>query len=238
MQSKGVDVGLVNDLIDKSTGAFDRECPLCNYRGAFGAFGSPPRWEARCPSCGSLERHRQLALLLRQKAVIPVGASLLHFAPEVCVADILRKSASRYFTADLFRKDVDRNLNIESIDLPDGSFDCIVCSHVLEHVDDKRSLAEIRRILTPAGVLVAMVPIVEGCDTTYEDEAICDELGRELHFGQNDHVRVYGKDFRERLHEAGFEFNEHTGAGAEAVKFGLLMGDKIFVCRKAPLAHQ
>jgi len=172
-------------------------------------------------------------LLLRQQTIIAAGASLLHFAPEACAAGILRTSARKYVTADLHRKDVDLNLNIEKIDLPDESFDCVVCSHVLEHVDDRQALASIRRVLTANGVLIAMVPIIEGCDTTYEDETIRDERARELHFGQNDHLRVYGNDFRDRLREAGFGFDEYTAAGAEAVKFGLLMGDKIFVCRKA-----
>jgi SAM-dependent methyltransferase len=174
---------------------------------------------------------------LRQETIIPVGASLLHFAPEGCLADLLRASAAKYFSADLYRKDVDLNLDIQSINLPDESFDCIVCSHVLEHVDDKRSLAEMKRILSPTGVLIAMVPIVEGCDTTYENETIRDQPCRELHFGQDDHVRIYGKDFRERLYQAGLEFNEYTAAGVEAVRFGLIMGQKIFVCRKALVAH-
>jgi predicted SAM-dependent methyltransferase len=84
----------------------------------------------------------------------------------------------------------------------------VICNHVLEHVDDRKALTEIMRILAPGGMLVASVPIIEGWDTTYEDVAIKDPEDRALHFGQSDHVRWYGRDFRDRLKAAGFEISE------------------------------
>ena len=157
---------------------------------------------------------------------------MLHFAPEGCVADLLRKFASKYVSADLFKNDVNLKLNIEDIDLENASFDYIFCSHVLEHVDDKKALVELSRVLTQRGVLIAVVPMIDGCTTTYENEAITAERDREAHFGQYDHIRYYGADFSKRLSQAGFLFEEHTAFGAEAVKYGLLMGEKLFVCRK------
>ena len=108
-----------------------------------------------------------------------------------------------------------------------------VCSHVLEHVNDAKALPELHRILKPQGVLIAMVPIVEGCDQTYEDENINTGTLRELHFGQNDHLRIYGADFSQRLKDAGFQVSTRTAFGKQAVKYGLTMGDKVFICRKA-----
>ena len=195
-----VDFPSLIDTIKKSRGTYDVECSICGFVGFFRAFGTPPRLNALCPTCGSLERHRQLALALRQKSL---SGTLLHFAPEVCVATLLKAQPINYVSADLHSSRVDLHLNIESINLPDGQIDTIVCSHVLEHVDDRLALPELRRILKPCGILIAMVPIVEGWDVTYEDETIISPSQRELHFGQNDHVRVYGADFTQRLEGGG-----------------------------------
>ena len=78
-----------------------------------------------------------------------------------------------------------------------------------------------------------MVPIVDGCQSTYEDETIISPAEREIHFGQSDHVRVYGADFGQRLTDAKFDVQVHTAFGKEAVRYGLIMGDKTFICRKS-----
>ena len=39
-------------------GVTPRTCPICGYHGLFQVFGTPPRYDARCGGCGSLERHR------------------------------------------------------------------------------------------------------------------------------------------------------------------------------------
>ena len=230
LRDRRIDLGPLGAIVARMNGVFERKCPACGHCGLFKAFGSPPRWDAQCPSCGSLERHRHLALILKQRSVIKTGSDILHFAPERCVGNFLRPLAKRYVTADLHASDVDIALNIEQIDLEDDCFDVIVCSHVLEHVDDKKALVELRRILRPDGILITLVPVIGGCDVTYEDRTIIDPSERELHFGQHDHVRIYGADFRDRLTTAGFVFEEHTAFGREAIEYGLLMGDKIFVC--------
>jgi Methyltransferase domain len=224
----------LKDLSIKSPGTAEKECPLCGFVGFFKAWGSPPRWNALCPSCGSLERHRHLALFLhRTPSLIKDGAILLHFAPENFIRTLLKKSNMHYIGADLARDDVDLKLDIENIDLADEQCDVIVCSHVLEHVDDKRALSELWRILKPNGILIIMVPINDGCETTYEDDTIKDRNQRLIHFGDPDHVRIYGADFVQRLTDAGFRVRVTTAFGKEAVKFALLMGDKIFLCHKA-----
>jgi SAM-dependent methyltransferase len=228
-QSRQV-IRLVSEAIKNDRGTYNVECPICGFIGHFRSVGSAPRWNAKCPSCGSLERHRQLALVLRD---LPLSGSLLHFAPEQSVAKLLKAQGVQYTSADLYARDVDLKLNIEKIDLHDDQYDVVVCSHVLEHVNDRAALSELRRILKPDGLLIAMVPIVEGCETTYEDETIVNPKDREIHFGQDDHVRVYGADFVRRLTDAEFvDFKCHTAFGKEAIKYGLLMGEKIFLCRK------
>ena len=224
------DFALIADTIRKSRGTHKFECPLCGFLGYFSAFGSPPRWNAQCPGCGSLERHRHLALVLRDMR--PSG-TLLHFAPEDCIAALLKSLQIQYVSADLYSSKVDLHLNIEAIDLPDEQFDTIVCSHVLEHVNDRIALLQLHRILKRNGILIAMVPIIEGCPATYEDDSIKSPDEREIHFGQNDHLRVYGADFIQRLTDAGFDAEVHTAFGKVCLRYGLPMGDKIFICRKS-----
>jgi hypothetical protein len=79
----------------------------------------------------------------------------------------------------------------ESLDRIFGAMSCRMSMN-------KQLLTAIYRVSTPAGIQVARVMIVEGCDTTLREEALCDGVGRDFHFGQNDHFRVYGEDFRER----------------------------------------
>lgn len=232
-----VPAAAVAEFAENFPGKLPKECPVCGFTGHFRAFGSPPRYNAMCPSCGALERHRLIALAIRNKALSRPGITILHFAPEASVRSLLDKPGINYRTADLSSASVDLNLNIESIALSDESVDVIVCNHVLEHVDDRRALPQLRRILKQDGTLIATVPIVDGCETTYEDPAITTASGREAHFGQWDHVRVYGSDFAKRLTEAGLTFETYTAYGAEAVRHALLPGEKVFLCRKgAPRA--
>ena len=108
----------------------------------------------------------------------------------------------------------------------------MVCSHVLEHVNDRKALRELKRILRPSGTAILMVPIVEGWDTTYEDPSVSSPEGRDLHFGQSDHIRFYGRDFRDRVRDAGFELTEFTAEEPDVSRYGLLRGDKVFFARR------
>jgi SAM-dependent methyltransferase len=157
---------------------------------------------------------------------------VLHFAAEESLQSLLRETVKAYTTAD-FKSGYDLQLNMEHIDLPQDSFDCVICNHVLEHVDDREATKEIRRILAEKGFLIASVPIIEGWEKTYENPAVVSETERTLHFGQYDHVRFYGRDFRDRVCEAGFVLEEEfTAGGEDSVKYGLIRGEKIFIFRK------
>jgi SAM-dependent methyltransferase len=213
-----------------------RECNICGFSGYFGGFGRPMRLDARCPSCGALERHRLLMLAISRgeiKAFANDNSSVLHFAPEEILEARFRNQFKYYTTAD-FYADADLVLNLEEINVEDEQYDIIVANHVLEHVDDKKAAYELSRILKKGGVLVCQVPIVEGWNTTYENDAIETEDGRWLHFGQNDHVRFYGADFRKRICAGGFKLiKEVTSEGSDVIQYGLLRGEKVFVFEKS-----
>jgi SAM-dependent methyltransferase len=205
-------------------------CPACGFEGTFNAFGDPPRFGALCPGCGSLERHRFLALLLDQ-GLIPERSDILHFAPEAQVGTLLRRFAKRYVTADLYMQGVDLKLNIEETGLAAEEFDVVVCSHVLDYVDDRKALSELRRIIRPGGLLVLLIEVTEGI-STYEDPTLnADE--RENVFGDRAKLRLYGgADFRDMIRGAGFGLKSYFAEARPAVENGLDLGDKVYVCSR------
>jgi hypothetical protein len=221
----------LRQLYKASRPTHEATCPICGYRGYFRFFGSPPRPNAFCPGCHSLERHRLLWLSLEED--VPLREPVLHFAPEAALERRLRARIGDYTTADISGEGVDRQLNIEALALQDGSQGTIICNHVLEHVDDHRALRELHRVLRKDGVLVLSFPLVEGWSETYEPPGIEGPEARHVHFGQHDHVRFYGRDVRDRIRAAGFAVQEITAGGAEAVAYNLMRGEKVFLCRKA-----
>lgn len=209
------------------------ECTLCGYTGRFWPFGDPPRPSAICSNCGSLERHRLMALWIEENRRELVDTSILHFAPEPVLARVFKKYATHYRGADVDPTYADTVLNMEDIDLPDQSVDLVVCSHVLEHVDDAKALSEVYRILTSGGRALLMFPIVEGWDHTYENPAHTSALERTKYFGQADHVRMFGRDVRNRIKNVGFALSELTAEEPEVSNFGLIRGEKLFIAMKA-----
>lgn len=222
-------------VMRKLGGVVERECPICGTEGLFHAHGHPPRYDAVCPHCGSIERHRLFALLLRVRPELGVGARTIHFAPEPLLAPELRRRATDYRSSDPIRPGCDLKLDIEALDLPDAVVDLFVLNHVLEHVDDRKALAELHRCLRPGGIAVITTPVVEGWRESYEDPAIASgssDALRTLHFGQADHVRWFGSDLRGRICAARFELEEFTPRGGDAVRYGLTRGETVFIARK------
>jgi SAM-dependent methyltransferase len=112
-----------------------------------------------------------------------------------------------YTTADLESPLADVKLDIQHVPFDKDTFDVVICNHVLEHVpDDRQAMREIYRILKPGGFAILQVPMDPGLDKTYEDPSILAPRDREKHFRQKDHYRLYGRDYPERLKEAGFQF--------------------------------
>jgi SAM-dependent methyltransferase len=222
----------IRNALEAHEGQADRRCPCCGYVGKFRNFGSDGRPGAQCPACLSLERHRLLRLAVLQGVSFD-GKRILHFAPEEAVtAEVKKAKAVAYETADLVSGRAMVTLDIENIDRPAEAYDLIICSHVLEHVDDRKAIAEMFRILAPGGLLVALVPVIEGWLTTYEDSSKTSEKERELYFGQIDHVRLYGADLRDRVRAAGFVLDEFTAGGVESAQYSLQRGDKVFLATK------
>jgi hypothetical protein len=216
--------------------AASRTCPICLARcQEFASFRS--RRHARCPECGSFERHRLSWLFLeRETSLFRAPTRFLHFAPE----DAMRKQIVgnlnvTYTEASYDPKKPEQGVDIQRLPFADGSFDLTYCSHVLEHIpDDRKAMRELARVLRSGGQAVIMVP-VRNTAATYEDAAITAPEERAKHFGRWDHLRLYGRDIVERLQEAGFAVEiiyYHANLSIdERLRYGV-SAEPIFLCRK------
>ena len=187
-----------------------RECPICgSRRRKFMPYGyTTSREDALCPRCLSLERHRMIWLwMTRSTTLLEEHPRLLHIAPEVSLMRHFKRlyKDANYLTADLESPLADMHFDVQSIPLEDNLIDVIICNHLLEHVeDDRQAMRELHRVLRPGGWAVVLVPEDRARATTFEDDTITDPQLRTELFGQYDHRRVYGRDYDERLRDAGF----------------------------------
>ena len=142
-----------------------------------------------------------------------------------------------YLTTDLFSPLADVKADICNLPFEDNSYDVVFCNHVLEHIDDDaKAMKELYRVMKPGGLGVFQVPQDTARKETYEDSNITSSEERKVHFGQYDHVRVYGMDYFDRLRAVGFEVEEMACieiASQKEIDSYCLSADEILpVCRK------
>jgi SAM-dependent methyltransferase len=224
-------------------------CPVCKSEfKKFAPFGPEKRENARCPSCGSLERHRLIWKYLNDKTNLFDNAAkikLLHFAPEHTFYDIFSKDQNiEYVPCDLFPEfyNYDGEIKIIKVDMTkipfeENYFDAILCNDVLEHIpDDRLAMAELYRVMKKGAWGIFQVPIDYKREVTYEDFSITTAEGKEKAFGQSDHVRWYGRDYQDRLRSAGFDVVEDNYvkkfSSEEVLRFGILYSQLIYYCVK------
>ena len=192
------------------------------------------------PSTLSLERHRLLWLYLsRETGFFKDYLKVLHFAPEQAFYKRFRNLSNlNYITTDLNSPLADVKADICDLPFEDNSFDFILCNHVLEHIpNDRRAMEELFRILKPGGTAILQIPQDLSREQTFEDDSITNPEERAKIFGQYDHVRVYGRDFFDKLRAVGFEVKEvdytQQLTGEEVEKYSLAQGEVIPVCHKS-----
>lgn len=194
---------------------FRRFCPACGSRTRrFAHYGVPPRPDAKCPVCGSTERERaQVLLLVREilPSLAKVGSlRVLHIAPEKGIARTLKALPGiQYVSGDIDPGRAMLVVDLTALEFGDASFDFVFLSHVLEHIeDDRRALLEIHRVLAPGGQVFVEVPVL--ARTTFEDATLRTPAERLAAFGQVDHVRLCGLDYRDRIVQAGFDVKTYS----------------------------
>ena len=193
------------------------------------------------PSTLSLERHRLLWLYLQNETdffTAKEKKNVLHFAPEQEFYKRFKKQKNiQYTTTDLFSPLADVKADICNLPFEDNQYDVLFCNHVLEHIpDDTKAMQELYRVLKPGGMAILQIPQDLNRVTTFSDDSITDEKERAAIFGQYDHVRVYGRDYFDKLRSIGFTVVEEDYTkkiNPELVtKYCLAPGEIIPVCFK------
>lgn len=190
------------------------------------------------PGTLSLERHRLLWLYFdRETDFFDFAADVLHIAPEQAFIKRFRQLNHRsYITSDLNSPLADVQADICNLPFSDQQFDWVVCNHVLEHIPrDKIAMQEIFRVLKPGGTAILQVPLRLD-QNTFEDDRITDPKERAQVFGQYDHVRIYGKDYQERLEQIGFQVKMLAYAeqltSEEQTRYAVPANEIIPICTK------
>ena len=248
---------LFHTMVVQTLSGSELECPFCKSTfSRFLSFGEKSeavtRWKiigsgfrlnSMCPSCFSRDRERLLYLYLKHETTIFLRpAQVLHIAPEKRLTRVLTAQPHlNYLSADLKEKDVMMNVDITGLPFDEASFDLVICSHVLEHIpNDRAAMAEIYRVLKSPGMALLQVPISWEIGMTYEDPAKTTSEERQLAFGHSGHVRIYGRDYVDRLQEAGFtvdvfDAGKHFG-NAFVARNCLIEDEKLFIGRKITCA--
>lgn len=219
------------------------ECPVCNstYR-KFLPYGrnTSSRENALCPSCLSLERHRLMALYMKRKTnFYTAKLKVLHVAPEYCFIDRFEQMKNLdYITADIESPLAKVKMDIHQIPFPENTFDVAICNHVMEHVDDYiLAMSELHRVLKPGGWALIQSPQDMKYEVTYEDPTITDPKEREKHFLQNDHLRLFGRNYGRELEKGGFKVTEDRFvmdelSPAEVKRYSLPGEEIVYFCQK------
>ena len=198
------------------------------------------RPNALCPGSMSLERHRLLWLYLKNKTTFfSEKQDILHIAPEACFMNRFEKvHGDQYITGDLESPLAKVHFDIHEIPFEENTFDITMCNHVMEHVEkDLKAMAELYRVLRKGGWGIIQVPFFPPLpEITEEDPMVTSPQDREKLYGQNDHVRRYGKDYANRLRSVGFDVTEDKYCSElseeERTKYALPEDEIIYYCRK------
>ncbi len=198
-----------------------------------------------CPRCGSLGRHRVDWLYLTEANVLDHPTRLLHIAPEVCLETPLRKLP----TVSYLSADYDSTLAMERVDVTDihygdDSFDAVICNHVLQLVeDDRAAMRELHRVIAPGGWALMQSSVDTSREDTIEKPQSTEGQRSETPGdGNSDEryeevfMRLYGRDYADRLREAGFsvtvtDFAKGLPTDVQG-ELGLDLAETIFFCRK------
>ena len=155
-------------------------------------------WNSACPGCDSRSRHRGLALLIPTLLEARGRRTrILHVSPEAVLRRVVEPLCAVYHTSDFARSDVTHPAeNLTNPSIPAGSYDMLLCNHVLEHIEnDEAAVAGMAWILGRAGVAVVTIP---GVFTRRETVRYTDDsLGGHWRDYGNDVVELFSRFFED-----------------------------------------
>lgn len=235
------------------------ECPVCGHRfrkmlpGGFDfpviaekqIVGAGRRTNDVCPKCQSTDRDRLIFLYLKHETdLFHRKQFLMHIAPEPSLYRVFKKTrtidyypATKYDEGFYYDKRIPK-ADLLDLQIDDNTFDWVICNHVLEHIpNDAKAIQELFRVLRPGGKALLQVPYSLILENTLEDPEVTDPKERERVFGQFDHVRIYGKDYPERLERSGFKVkivkqDKDFSKIRELKKFAVNPKEDLFLCTK------
>ena len=197
-----------------------------------------------CPWCGSHDRERHVYMYLNALSILDdiSNMHILHFAPERILSQYIEKrEPKKYIKADLFPTS-DDVLKIDLLDIPIDtcSIDILFANHILEHViDDLRALSEIYRVLRPGGYAILQTPYSNMLKHTWSDSGVSSPEARLHAYGQEDHVRLYGKDIFDRFEMAGLKScvrtHESVLSHIDRFEYGINSSEPFFLFQRPAL---
>ncbi len=186
-------------------------CVCCDrFFKKFLPFGNIERKNAKCPNCESLERTRVLQYYLKDNTdIFNRDKYILHFAPERMLSKNLKKASENYISVDIEKGAADRVEDIQNLGFKNSTFDYIICSCVLGHVEDEdKAINEIYRVLKVGGKAFILTVIDLKNPFTFENVNIVSETERLKFYGEKDLLRLHGKDFFNRLRRSNSSVKE------------------------------
>lgn len=187
-------------------------CPFCHKDEYFEDYGTPIRKNVMCLNCGSMERHRFLYYVYQKHIFnkLTERISVLHTAPEKSIYKLFTDNNQiNYVSIDLapsrypYAKNC-KKMNVLDLQFDDNKFDFIISNHVVEHIEDEELFfKELTRVLKSDGKIILTAPYDNNLEKTFEDSSIVTPEDRLKYYGQEDHVRLYGRDINERFKKYG-----------------------------------
>jgi len=210
--------------------------PWCNLCG-WPLVPLPAPARGRCLRCLSTPIHRAVGKVI-EGLDLPATSRVYELSSKGALVRYLRHRFQSLYLSEFFdsvppgefRRGVQCQ-DVQSLLLPDDSFDLVTSTEVFEHVpDDRRGFREVARVLRPGGRFVFTVPLLDAEETLERvrieaDGSLSFLTAPEYHgdrlrgHGKVLAFRTYGRDICQRLAVAGLraaiQVLDEPGAGIE-----------------------
>jgi SAM-dependent methyltransferase len=232
-------------------------CPVCGTDAGFEGYTENLRESGRCRTCGSFERQRQMAFIVRHRLGLGFDGPLqlpawmvTHNTESTGPLHQRLLARGRYTFSEYWGPEHRsgeivngvRHEDLQALSFPDESLDLVLSSDVLEHMPyPYQAHAEIFRVLRPGGAHIFTVPFHR---QRRDDVRARIEDGEIRHFGEklyhSDPVRpdegilvwtIFGLEMLDRLEEIGFQALMWRFS---SVRFGVVDEALVFEARKPP----